>query len=180
MVEVGLNETTRLNTVLSQFLDFARPRDPEMETFPTADTVRDVVDLQAELARRQGIAVTNQVSGSPQGFGDAAQVTQVLLNLVRNAIQATPDGGTIAVRCRDEDTSGRVVFEVEDTGCGIPPDLAESIYDPYVSGRDNGVGLGLSISALLIRQHGGTLSHEPGPMGGTVFRFDIPSAGGKR
>ena len=174
MVEVGLRETSRLDRVLSQFLDFARPREPVMKPFPANDVVRAVVDLQGEVAQRQGVTLASQVAGSPNGLGDAEQLTQVLLNLVRNALQATPPGGKVTVSCRK---GGRLVFEVEDTGRGIAPELAESLYDPYVSDHEDGVGLGLSISALLVRQHGGTLTHAPRPGGGTTFRFDVPATG---
>jgi len=177
MVDVGLRETKRLDQVLSQFLDFARPREPVMKLFPARDVVRNVVDLQSEIAQRQGVTLTTEVEGTPRALADADQLTQVLLNLVRNAMQATPSGGSVIVRCRNGSPQGRLVFQVEDDGSGVATDLADSLFDPYVSGRDDGVGLGLSISALLVRQHGGTLAHEPRPGGGTIFRFDVPSAG---
>ncbi len=172
MIDVGLRETSRLDAVVSHFLDFARPRDPVMKPFAVEDVIRDVVDLQVEVARRKGVELSSRVNGQGRALGDVAQVTQILLNLVRNALQATPSGGRVVVESGGGPPD-RVVFRVADTGPGVPQEMNESIYDPYVSGREGGLGLGLSISAMLARQNGGSLRHEPQPGGGVVFELDV-------
>jgi len=115
---------------------------------------------------------------SAKALGDREQITQVLLNLVRNGRQATSPGGSVTVCCRrlDGNGAGRIRFEVEDSGEGIAPTVRSSLYDPYVSTRDHGIGLGLSISSMLVKAHGGTIEHEERPGGGTVFRFDLDAA----
>ena len=184
MVGVALRETERLNRVVTDFLDFARPRDPEIQPFVAAEVASHVAALLRPEADKGDVELAVTGPRELSGSADPQQITQVLVNLVRNAIQATPPGGRVEVRVgarpRGGPDDGMVGFEVVDTGGGIPPELGESIYDPYVSGREDGTGLGLGLSALLVRQNGGTLHHQPGEQGGTVFRFTVPAAGGER
>jgi signal transduction histidine kinase len=175
MVDVGLRETGRLNTVLDDFLQFARPREPDMQPFAPGDAVRHVVELLKTEADKSGVKLlARPEDGITQAHGDMELITQVLLNLVRNAVQASGPGDTVEVVCRSAPAA--IVFEVLDTGKGVPPELGDSIYDPYVTGREGGAGLGLAISSLLVQQHNNVLTHEPRADKGTVFRFDLPAA----
>jgi signal transduction histidine kinase len=178
MVDVGLRETGRLNTVLDDFLQFARPREPEMQPFAPGDAVRHVVELFKTEAGKSEVRLEARVEeGIARAHGDIELITQVLLNLVSNAVQASGPGETVEVICRSGPEPGaRIVFEVQDAGKGVPPDLGDSIYDPYVTGREGGAGLGLAISSLLVQQHKSVLTHEPRADKGTVFRFDLPAA----
>jgi signal transduction histidine kinase len=181
MVNVGLRETARLSNVLSEFLQFARPREPVMKPFSMQEVVLHVVELQRSLADEGGIELSiNKGRDIPLVHGDREQITQVLLNLVRNALQATPTGGSVEVRTKTSQSGSngerRLVLEVADTGKGIPTELGDSIYDPYVTDRVGGTGLGLAISTLLVQQHGGALTHEMQQGRGAVFRFDLPVA----
>jgi signal transduction histidine kinase len=174
MVDVGLRETGRLNTVLDDFLQFARPREPEMQSFAPGNVVRHVVELLKTEAGKNGVKLlARPEDGIDRAHGDMELITQVLLNLVRNAAQASGPGDTVEVVCRSAPAA--IVFEVLDTGKGVPPDLGDSIYDPYVTGRDGGAGLGLAISSLLVQQHKSVLTHEARAGKGTVFRFDLPA-----
>lgn len=181
MVGVALRETDRLDRVVSDFLEFARPRSPEAEPFDVPahlDHVRAVMSPDADRAR-----VRLEVSAAPlRAHADPQQVTQILVNLVRNAVQATPPGGLVRLSARAESRRDArpdaplVAITVSDTGRGIPEALGASIYDPYVSGREGGTGLGLPLSLLLARQNGGSLTHQSGPEG-AVFRLELPLAG---
>jgi signal transduction histidine kinase len=95
---------------------------------------------------------------------------------VKNALQATPQGGWVELEAAAE--GKRVRLRVSDTGTGVPAELGDSIYDPYVTGREGGTGLGLATSAMLVRQNHGQLGHAPRPGGGAVFSFDLPGAAG--
>jgi len=173
MATIAQRETTRLSRVLDDFLAFARPRDPDLAPFDPARAVDHVTALLQDAARDADLTLEAHATPGLTCVGDLDQVIQVLVNLVKNAIQATPAGGRVDVRAAATPNGAR--FEVRDTGPGIPAELSASIYDPYVTTRDEGSGLGLSIAALLVSQQGGLLGHDARPEGGTVFRFDLPS-----
>ena len=179
MVDVALRETDRLNRVVSDFLDFARPRAPEAEDFDVGRHLEHVRAVMTPDAEKAGVLLTVRAAARPDGsplraWADPQQVTQVLVNLVRNAIQATSRGGRVRMEATSTEGSLRVAMTVADTGAGIPEALGASIYDPYVSGRDGGTGLGLPLSLLLVRHNGGTLTHQTSDHG-TTFRLDLPT-----
>lgn len=175
MAGIALRETTRLSRVLDDFLAFARPRDPELAPFDGGAAVGHVVALLQDAAAGAGVALVDLSEASIVAKGDADQVIQVLVNLVKNALSATPAGGKVTVSVRAA-ADGRVAFAVSDTGRGVPEALGASIYDPYVSGEAGGSGLGLSVAALLVSHQDGHLTHEARAEGGTTFRFDLPRA----
>ena len=179
MAAIALREARRLNRVLDDFLAFARPRDPAVAPFPPALAVGHVVALLQDQAAAAAVTLAAAPAPlAPLALGDQDQVIQVLVNLVKNALEATPPGGRVDVHAAPDGppTAPRVRFEVADTGRGVPPHLGPSIYDPYVTGREGGSGLGLSVAALLVRQQGGHLTHAPRPTGGTRFTFALPAA----
>ena len=177
MAEIGLRETQRLNRVLTEFLDFARPRPPQMASFDAGAVAQHVVQLLRPDADARGVALCAVVQTEGWGaFGDADHVTQILVNLVQNAVQACEADGAVTLAVRHH--AGRMRFEVLDDGEGIPRDLEGSLYDPYVSGREGGSGLGLSIAAMLVRQQGGLLTHACRDPAGTIFAFELESIPG--
>ena len=118
-------------------------------------------------------------AGLPEALCDKIQVQQVVVNLVRNAIEAM-DGGerrelSIAASL-DED--GAIAIGVADTGPGIAPEIAERLFQPFVTTKAQGMGVGLSICRSIVEAHGGRLVAAPGPEGGAVFSFSLPAASG--
>jgi two-component system nitrogen regulation sensor histidine kinase GlnL len=122
----------------------------------------------------------------PNTLGDADQLTQVFLNLLKNASEACKGSGTLrlrtfyehSLRLRREDGSGQPLplqVEIIDDGPGIPPDIAASIFEPFVSGRENGTGLGLALVSKIISDHDGWISVDSVP-GRTTFRVSLPVA----
>jgi signal transduction histidine kinase len=178
MATIGLREVARLNRVLTDFLAFARPRPPELRPLAPADAVSHVVDLLASEASSRGVTLRRGTVTAPEAIGDADQVTQVLVNLVRNAIAASPAGARVEVAVSSQDLDGRpgVLFEVSDEGPGVPAALGAAIYDPYVTGREDGTGLGLSIASALAQQQNGLLGHHGREGGGAVFWFRLPAS----
>lgn len=176
MAAIALRETTRLSRVLDDFLAFARPRDPELAPFEVAPVVEHVVGLLGDAAADGAVTLSAVCDPATRALGDVDQVIQVLLNLVKNALEATPAGGRVRVTVAAG--AGGVRMAVEDSGVGVPRALGASIYDPYVTGREGGSGLGLSVAALLVAQQGGLLAHEGRAGGGTSFHFTLPRAEG--
>ena len=116
--------------------------------------------------------------GATDVLVNRVQIQQVLVNLIRNAFEATADQNqrevTLANRVLDD---GMIEIAVTDNGSGIAGDIADRLFEPFVSNKHDGMGLGLSISRSIIEAHGGQLRAEPNPGGGTIFRFTLPSRG---
>lgn len=169
-------ECRRLNRLLSELLDFARPRPPERRAVEVERLLDNVVTLVAHSAERNGIALRKQVApGLPALVADPEQLTQVILNLAINAAQAMPQGGEILLAARREDRG--VLIQVRDQGTGIPaPDL-EKIFDPFFTTKSDGAGLGLSVAHQIVTQHGGAIRAERNPEGGMTFSVWLPGGG---
>ncbi len=175
---LGLEEVARLDRVLQDFLSFAGPREPDLQPFDPGELIQRVSNELAPEANDRGVrVVTDSGTGDLQALGDVEQLHQAIGNLARNAIEATQAGGEVGLHVlREEGAEGepaRIAVEVHDTGHGVAPELGDSIYEPYVTGREEGRGLGLPVASLIVRMHGGLLTDEPDPDGGTVFRFDL-------
>jgi signal transduction histidine kinase len=113
--------------------------------------------------------VKKELGAIPQIKGDPEEIQEVFVNLIQNAIDAMPAGGTLTLRTYPE--KNRVVAEISDTGKGIPEDIREKIFDPFFSTRHEGVGLGLSIAYRIIREHGGDIEVSSKPGDGTTFKI---------
>ncbi len=166
-------ESQRLNKLLTNFLDFARPRLPRFQKVDPAA----IIESTASLARHatglsQITLVTDLGTHLPELECDAEQLKQVLLNLILNAAQASPGAGTVCIRCRA--TALALVIEVIDHGHGISPADQERIFDPFFTTRESGTGLGLAVAANIIAQHAGDLTCHSIPHQGTTFRIDLP------
>jgi signal transduction histidine kinase len=171
------HEVRRMEDYIRTFLDFARP--PRSERRPTdlAAVVRRAVTLTEGRARRQRVTLSEALPAEPVNLDiDPEQVQQVLVNLLLNAIEALPLGGTVTVSAERPD-GGPVTVSVSDNGPGIAEGVRERLFQPFVTGKADGVGLGLSICKRLVEAHGGRISAGDAPGGGTVVRFTLPTVG---
>lgn len=173
-LEIIQKESQRLNKLLTGFLNFAKPRSPRLQRTDIKELMLSVLSLVSHTAELND----NSLSYTPPAKGveidcDPEQLKQVLLNLVINAIEASPAGSEIRLRTlvRENGTS----IEIEDKGSGIPEDAIERIFDPFFTTKPKGTGLGLAISSMIVSQHGGTLSFQANPRGGTIFRIELPA-----
>ena len=182
--------------LIDDVLDLARISRGGMEIERRACDLGQVVQHAAAICRTpevavRGIVLTVEVEpGGLAAWGDPARLTQVVWNLIRNALKFTPDGGEVAVRCLREPGElgeagggGRLVVEVEDRGVGIAPELMPRLFDPFEQGGErgyersgqSGLGLGLAISKTIVDLHGGELSaSSAGPGRGATFRVELP------
>jgi two-component system sensor histidine kinase HydH len=165
-----------METCIQTFLDFARPPVSERHRRDLLPVVRRALTLAEVRARRQQVTLSATLPPGPVDLDiDAAQVQQVLLNLLLNALDALPQGGTIRVEVWPATTEKPTVeVAVRDSGPGIAPRIRERLFEPFVSSKETGLGLGLSISRRLIEAHGGTISGENAPGGGALFAFTLP------
>jgi len=116
--------------------------------------------------------------GMPRAAADPRTLEQIIVNLITNALQAMPEGGTLSVTLKPaEATQGPMVeLKIADTGPGIPPEVRERIFDPFFTTKKEGTGLGLAITRRILSAHKGTISLESYPDAGTVFTVQIPAA----
>jgi signal transduction histidine kinase len=174
-LDILMKESQRLNKLLTNFLDFARPRLPRFQLTELSIVVQSVVMLAQHAAVRQNVQLENQSTITlPEIECDAEQIKQVLLNLLLNAVQASEDNGKVQIRSytlRDE-----LCIEVVDHGYGIAVEDVDHIFDPFFTTKENGTGLGLAVAANIVAQHGGTLTGQLNADGnsGMTFRLILP------
>ena len=168
-------EIERLSNLLEDFLNLARPRQPVRKPVEVAELFSSVVTLEEPVARSAGIALTASVA--EQGLSvraDADKLKQVLINLVRNSIDALQERGSGAVALSAERRAeGGVSIRVSDDGGGIPPELLDSAFKPFVTSKPAGTGLGLAIVRKIVAQHGGEVELLAREGGGTIVQFYV-------
>ena len=172
-----IQEVDRLNRVVSGLLEFARPETMQLAPTALAPLVEHALSLCASDLAGKDIAVRfAPAPGLPLIAADADRLTQVLLNLFLNAIQAMDRGGRLDLSCCRDQATGQVLLRIADTGKGIAPEALAAIFDPYVTGRASGTGLGLAIVHRIVEQHGGAIRVESEPGKGSVFFVYLPMA----
>jgi signal transduction histidine kinase len=168
------SEVNRLNKLITEFLNFARPRTPEMlPTQPNA-VVRSVLSLVKKESERLRVSLMTQLDETvSETMMDGEQIKQALLNLVINAMHATPPGGRIELTTSQTNRSVRLT--VKDSGLGIPESIRDRLFTPFVTTKEGGTGLGLAIALRLVKQHDGTIEVRDVREGGTIFEIELPS-----
>jgi signal transduction histidine kinase len=168
-------ESQRLNKLLTNFLDFARPRLPRFQRVDAGALVKSVTVLARHAALRQQVAIIDDLPAHlPMIDCDAEQMKQVLLNVLLNAIQASPVGGRVVVKSFPH--AGQLCVEVRDQGPGMSAEQLERMFEPFFTTKESGTGLGLAVAANIVEQHGGLLHAENNPDKGMTFRLELPLA----
>lgn len=172
-VDLMQGEVKRLNGIVEEFLSLARPVSLKPDTVQVEGLLRDVVALLAADAEGRGVQVALDVSSDlPPVKLDRDQMKQVLLNLALNGLEAMPGGGTLTVAASVPQQS--LILTVGDTGEGVPADLLPRIFEPYVTTKAKGMGLGLTIAQRIVEAHGGKIEVEGQPGEGTRFTISLP------
>lgn len=171
-LEVIAAEVTRMEAILRDYLSFSRPlealRPGPVAVGPLVDDVIAVLEGRAEGA---GVQLARE--GDPVSLvGDGRRLKEALLNLLTNAIEATPSGGSVTVQLRREGEGGELV--IRDTGRGIPEHLLSRVGSPFFTTREGGTGLGVALARAIISQHGGTLQYRSEPGRGTTATVSLP------
>jgi PAS domain S-box-containing protein len=177
MMEEAAAEALRGGEIIHHLWDFVHKKEPRRETVDLHRVLRDVLRLMAAEAERYGIAMRLDPGAAlPAVDVDRVQIEQVVVNLVRNAIESIchAESAIRELHVTTSVTAASVEVAVCDTGSGIAPDMADEVFAPFVSTKPNGLGMGLSISRSIVEAHGGRLWLTPGPQGGVCARFTLP------
>ena len=173
LVEVSQREVTRLDQVISQFLRAVRPTTPGFEKASLGAVLHDTLEfLQHEVKDRDILVEVDQPDDLPDAMLDKNQIKQVFFNIIRNAMQAMPQGGLLKITLGSTDRFVSIAFK--DTGPGIPADQLGNIFEPYFTTKSEGTGLGLMIVQRIVRDHGGELEVHSEPRVGTTFTIFLP------
>jgi two-component system, NtrC family, sensor histidine kinase HydH len=176
-LQVLEEEIIRLEQIVSGFLDFARPPKPEPRPIDMKDFLERTIEGVRARAELQGVRLQMETGPGPMVISaDPHQLKQVIFNLLFNALDAQPQGGHITIRVGIDPTNPNhpaLLVVVEDGGPGIPKELGERIFDPFVSTKETGIGLGLSICRRIVESHGGSLKVTSSDRG-TTFTLRLP------
>ena len=173
ITQIVKDEIQRLERMVREFLAFAQPRPIEPGTMDINDLVRSLLQMEAPEAEANRVEIETELAPAlPAVWGDAERLRQVLLNLVRNALEAMPTGGRLVLRSR-RGADATVEIDVEDSGAGFAEDLP--VFDAFFTTKEKGTGLGLAIVHRIITDHGGAIRVRSGA-GGTCFSLTLPVA----
>jgi signal transduction histidine kinase len=174
-VEETRRSAERIHRIVDRLLKFTRKgqqSESSMELINLGSIIEHVVALSRKYCEHQGVQVVNQVTDLPLIYGNRDQLQQVFLNLVLNAVAAITESGTVRLTGYYE--GDYVTVDVADDGCGIPSDMLKEIFEPFVSSKQDGSGLGLFISYEIIKNHQGQISVVSQVDTGTTFTVRIP------
>jgi two-component system sensor histidine kinase HydH len=172
-VDIIESECKRLNGLLTTFLNFARPRPPQLQSVSVEAILDGVLALAQHAIGRKNIDFRRQVAPKmPLIECDPEQMTQVLLNLVINATEASEAGSAVTLIADHSDDTARI--RVTDEGCGVPPEDIDKLFNPFFTTKESGTGLGLPVAHQIVGQMGGLLTAHRNPSGGMTFSIEFP------
>jgi signal transduction histidine kinase len=167
-------EIHRMNEIVDQFLRFAKPASPMLEKTEALSIFDDILQLLKPQIEKQRISVEREFQPLPMILIDREQMKQAMLNLLLNAIQAMPEGGQLTLSGQNSVDGQWVCLSIQDSGMGIETEVLNKLFDPFVSTKEGGIGLGLSITHRIVDQHHGKIEVESTPGEGTLFTVWLP------
>jgi two-component system NtrC family sensor kinase len=171
-----VSETKRCKRIVSDLLNFARQSPVIAQPTDLHAIVRELIELAPKRAKVSTVAFATELDPDlPIIDGDSSQLRQVFLNLMGNAVEAMPEGGTLTIRTRSE-PPGMITVEIQDTGIGIPAELLSRVFTPFFTTKPTGkgTGLGLSIVYGIIKMHRGQINVQSQAGKGTIFTITLP------
>lgn len=171
--KILIKEVNRLDTVVAEFLDFARTKPPELKLSSINDIIQSVLKLTGHQIAKSNISLKTQFEEDlPSVSVDPGQMKQVFLNLIINAVQAMPNGGTLTVESHQN--KSEIVCKFSDTGMGISKEQQEKLFTPFFTGKERGTGLGLAIVHRILEGQKGKIEFTTKENQGTTFTVSLP------
>lgn len=175
LLGIVVSEVERLDALVTDMLDLTKPRTPELANVDIAKLAREVVDVARRNAQNtKNVTITHTLSADDvmMARADGDQMRQVLWNLIKNALQASPKNANVTVSVQRKDT-GEVQFEVRDEGPGVPAESQKRMFEMFYSGREHGLGIGLALVKQIVDAHHGTIEITNGSPRGAIFRVTL-------
>jgi len=179
MINDLLHESERAQKIVRKLLDFAREGEMESEAFEIGEVIARTIQLAGNQIDLANVKVRGESDSSvPQVYGDKQQISRVFLNIILNALDAMPKGGTLTISVRNTKDREYVAIDFTDTGVGIPEHKLTEIFDPFYTTKKNGkgTGLGLSVSLGIVQQHGGEIKVASKVNEGSTFTVLLSAA----
>jgi len=173
-------EINRLDRIVKDFLQFARPAEPDRVRVPAERVLSEVQDFMRSELEQAGITLELQISQPAWILADRHQLKQVLINLVQNAADSIKQSGLITLGLRNGTAllggkhRAAAILSVKDTGQGIPAEVQKRLFDPFFTTKEGGTGLGLAIAERIVEKHGGLLRYRTELNRGTTFEIVLP------
>ena len=175
LVDVAKNEVVRLDAIIRQFLSAIRPAKPNLRPCDIVALIGEALGvMRVDIENRRIAVAVNARGQTPPALVDPDQIKQVVFNLVKNAMEAMPDGGRLEITVSADDAF--LLLDFRDTGVGIPEEQLGRIFEPYHTTKAKGTGLGLMIVQRIVRDHGGHIEVSSKEGEGTCFRILLPRA----
>lgn len=172
-IEIILRNTDRINFLITELLNCARPPQLNMQPHNINGILESILDsIKAKITGQQVRVRKTYCAGAPVVSVDREQITRVFSNIMINALDAMPERGTLTIETRIKAPS--FVVKIKDTGTGIPEEDVIRIFDPFFSTKSSGIGLGLSMTYTSVVSHGGTINVESQRKKGTIFTISLP------
>jgi two-component system sensor kinase FixL len=170
------DQTRRTREIVQRIRDFVKKRDIELRTENLAQVVSEAIELTRDSARGEDVKVRTEVPPALQVNVDRVQLQQVLFNLMRNGIEAMRGRPRCEITVAARAEQGMVQVSVADSGPGVPAEVRSRLFQPFLTTKPNGMGIGLSVCRTIIEAHGGRLWIEDAPREGAVFRFTLQAS----
>lgn len=175
-----IDEARRIESLMKSLLDFAKPSKPQLVPVDINGILESALTFSLPYSSAKSnspkrIEIVKSFDPDlPATMADPMQMQQVFLNLLMNAVEAMPEGGTLTVRTSENGSLQGILIEVVDTGKGIDEEIRGKLFQPFFTTKHKGTGLGLATSRRFVEMHSGTISAEKNPVGGTIFRIVLP------
>ena len=177
LVDIAVREVDRVNALISNLLDYARPRSEDRQRLDLGEMVTEIAKIFEQERRMKDVHLQLHTQTGVWVEAASGQMQQVLWNLLRNAVEAMPEGGTIYLAAAQKNTvPPEAILMVRDTGVGIARDDLDHIFEPFFSRKTGGTGLGLATTARIVEDHKGTIDVLSQRGKGTTFTVRLPAA----
>jgi len=175
MINYIMEETDRINAMLMNFLDYAKPKEPKFVRSNIVEVIEKSIRLISPQANTRNVEVVREFSQRARYIeADPELIQHAFMNIELNALEAMEQGGVLRINVLSNQ-GGQILVKFSDTGKGMPPEISRKVFDPFFTTKEGGTGLGLSIAHTIVESHGGTVTNTSHGGGGTTFSISLPA-----